>query len=37
VFPTELGLGAAKDTWLAAIGVSLLADAVLADDGPARR
>ena len=37
VFPTELGLGAAKDTWLAAIGVSLLADAVLADDRPARR
>jgi hypothetical protein len=37
VFPTELGLGAAKDTWLVAIGVSLLADAVLAGDGPARR
>ena len=37
VFPTELGLGAAKDTWLAAIGVSLLADAVLVDDRRARR
>jgi hypothetical protein len=31
VFPTPQGLGYAKDTWLGAIGVSLLADAVLAD------
>ena len=31
VFPTQQGLGYAKDTWLGAIGVSLLADAVLAD------
>ncbi len=30
VFPTERGAGFAKDTWLAAIGISLLADAVLA-------
>jgi hypothetical protein len=37
VFPTEVGLGAAKDTWLAAIGVSLLADAVPAGDGRGRR
>jgi hypothetical protein len=29
VFPTQQGLSFAKDTWLAAIGVSLLADAVL--------
>jgi hypothetical protein len=29
VFPTQQGLGFAKDTWLAAIGVSLLADGVL--------
>lgn len=29
VFPTRQGLGYAKDTWLAAIGVSLLADGVL--------
>jgi hypothetical protein len=30
VFPTQQGLPFAKDTWLAAIGISLLADAVLA-------
>jgi DoxX len=30
VFPTQQGLGFAKDTWLAAIGISLLADAVFA-------
>lgn len=30
VFPTRQGLGYAKDTWLAAIGVSLLADGLLA-------
>ena len=30
VYPTRQGLGYAKDTWLAAIGVSLLADGVLA-------
>jgi hypothetical protein len=30
VFPTREGLGNAKDTWLAAIGVSLLTDGVLA-------
>jgi hypothetical protein len=30
VFPTQQGLAFAKDTWLAAIGISLLADAVLA-------
>ena len=30
VFPTQQGLVFAKDTWLAAIGISLLADAVLA-------
>ena len=30
VFPTQQGLLFAKDTWLAAIGISLLADAVLA-------
>jgi len=29
VFPTQQGLVYAKDTWLAAIGISLLADAVL--------
>lgn len=31
VFPTQQGLGFAKDTWLAAIGISLVADAVLAE------
>jgi hypothetical protein len=36
-FPTQQGLGSAKDTWLAAIGVSLLADAVLGRDGRASR
>lgn len=30
VFPTQRGLGYAKDTWLIAIGISLLTDAVLA-------
>jgi hypothetical protein len=30
VFPTQQGIGFAKDTWLAAMGISLLADAVLA-------
>ena len=31
VFPTQQGIGYAKDTWLGAIGVSLMADAVLAE------
>lgn len=31
VFPTQQGIGFAKDTWLAAMGISLLADAVLAE------
>jgi hypothetical protein len=31
VFPTQQGIAYAKDTWLGAIGVSLLADAVLAE------
>ena len=30
VFPTQQGIGFAKDTWVAAMGISLLADAVLA-------
>ena len=34
VFPTQQGLGFAKDTWLAAIGISLLADAGLAGRQP---
>ena len=29
VFPTQQGIGYAKDTWLSAIGISLLIDAVL--------
>ena len=29
VFPTQQGLGYSKDTWLAAIGISLLLDGVL--------
>jgi hypothetical protein len=36
VFPTQQGLGFAKDTWLAAIGISLLADAVLAESAITR-
>jgi len=29
VFPTQQGLGYAKDSWLAAIGIALFTDAVL--------
>jgi hypothetical protein len=31
VFPTQQGISFAKDTWLGAIGVSLVADALLAE------